>query len=307
MGIKVIDISKWQGDINISKVKAAVSGVICKATEGVGYTDPQFKNNQSKLRSNDIPRGYYHFARPDLGNSPESEADWFLKTVGPLQKGEILALDAENAPNKSYSNWATWSYAFLKRIESKLGGYKPMIYINLNFNNIYDWSAVASNNNGLWLALWDNKPDYRPKTDWPLIAMKQYGPIKVDGISGDVDGNNFFGDVETFKKYGYQTEAPNDPVDNGNASELEALRKENIELKSTIQGLSEDISTLNSELKMRKEENTQLSNEITTLTIAKNTAENDKIEAISQLNAFKKSRFIWIVKALENIFPEKKK
>lgn len=204
--INGIDISLYDNTPDFSRVKKAVSFVIAKATQGLTIVDPQFKRNQSELRKYDIPRGYYHFPRPDLGNTPEAEADFFLNTVGTLQRGELLALDAESYKDKTYSgDWVDWSYKFLKRIESKLG-YKPLIYINLNFNNIFNWKKVVDNNNGLWLALFDNKPDYKPNTDWPFIAIKQFGGITVDGItrSGKVDGDIFYNDVETFKKYGYQ-------------------------------------------------------------------------------------------------------
>lgn len=201
-----IDISLYDNSPDFSKVKNAVSFVIAKATQGLDIVDPQFKRNQSELRKYDIPRGYYHFPRPDLGNTPEAEADFFLNTVGTLQHGELLALDAESYKDKTYSgDWVDWSYKFLKRIESKLG-YKPLLYINLNFNNIYNWKKIVDNNNGLWLALFDNNPDYKPSTDWPFIAIKQYGGVTVNGVTrnGKTDGDIFYNDVNTFKKYGYQ-------------------------------------------------------------------------------------------------------
>jgi hypothetical protein len=125
--------------------------------------------------------------------------------------------------------------------------------MNLNFNNTYDWSKVVKNNNGLWLALWDNKPDYRPKTDWSLIAMKQYGAIKVNGISGNVDGNNFFGDVETFKKYGVKIEQPpQEPVMPPEQTECE---KEITNLKTENEGLKQELTASKSEIEQLKNEN----------------------------------------------------
>jgi len=244
VSISGIDISKWQGNVDIKKVKKEKSFVICKASEGVGYTDPKFYANRKKLRENSMARGYYHFARPDLGNTGASEADWFLKVVGELQKGEVLVLDAENSKTK-YSNWVNWSYDFLKRIESKIG-YKPMIYMNLNFNNIYNWSKVVKNDNGLWLALWDNKPAYKPKTDWPFIAIKQYGTVKVSGISGDVDGDIFYGSIETFKKYGYNPPVP--PVEPPEAPDCTKYQERIKELKKEIELLNDDKERLGIEI-----------------------------------------------------------
>lgn len=209
MEIKGIDISHYQGNIDITKVQASTSFVICKATEGYGYTDPNFNTYRNQLRNSGMPRGYYHYARPDLGNTATSEADWFLKTVGTLQQGELLCLDAEQAGFKG--DWVVWCKAFLDEIKAKIG-YKPLLYINLNFNNLYNWSPVVKGDYGLWLALWDNKPDVRPNTDWPFIAIKQYGAITINGIKGNVDGNIFYGDVNTFKKYGFQVPVIPTPV-----------------------------------------------------------------------------------------------
>ena len=114
--LKGIDISNWQGDVNFDSVSKTQDFVIIKATEGVGYKDPRFEQYRAELRRLKIPTGYYHFARPDLGNSPEAEAEWFLKVIQPLQAGESLYLDFEvNA-----SNPVSWCKSFLDRISEPL-------------------------------------------------------------------------------------------------------------------------------------------------------------------------------------------
>ena len=86
------DVASFQGDINYDIYKNNTNFVICKATEGVGFIDPKFKRNQSEARRVGLPLGFYHFARPDLGNSPEAEADFFLNIVGTPKEGEIFIL-----------------------------------------------------------------------------------------------------------------------------------------------------------------------------------------------------------------------
>lgn len=248
---KGIDISKWQGDITFSKVASSTGFVIMKATEGYGYTDPKFKRNQQGLRNAGVPVGYYHFARPDLKNSAIREADWFLSEIGALRKGEVLALDYE----VNYSDPVNWCKAFLDRVKEKTG-VKPLLYINLDTNNKYDWGSVVKGDYGLWLAYWDGSLTYKPKTDWAVIAIKQYGAdTKVDGIVGNVDGNVFYGDIATFKKYGYQgaVEAP-PPVQTEYEKELAILKTENEELKKAL-SLSEDrVKKLEDDIKGYKAE-----------------------------------------------------
>ena len=62
-----IDVSKYQDLIAWEEVKAMrvnniqVGFAFIKATEGIDNTDPQFRRNWKKAKSNDIPRGAYHF------------------------------------------------------------------------------------------------------------------------------------------------------------------------------------------------------------------------------------------------------
>lgn len=113
--MKGLDISYWQGDISWDAIQAAVDFVIMRSSYGTGFTDKKFTRNRDEARRRGMPRGYYHYAYPQY-NSPEAEADWFAQTVGPLQTGEVVALDFE----EKHSNPVDWSLRFLQRVESKL-------------------------------------------------------------------------------------------------------------------------------------------------------------------------------------------
>ena len=47
MALKGIDVSKWQGTIDWSKVKDQVDFAIIRAGYGTGYVDPYFKRKQA--------------------------------------------------------------------------------------------------------------------------------------------------------------------------------------------------------------------------------------------------------------------
>jgi len=95
-------------------------------------------------------RGAYHFARPDLGNSPEAEADWFVsQTRGYMHDGVIPVLDWE--PSGSYKTWSWWALRWLQRVEAAWG-VKPMIYMSASVIQMTDWTSVANGNYGLWVA-----------------------------------------------------------------------------------------------------------------------------------------------------------
>lgn len=202
--IKGIDVSKWQGTIDFSKVKSVADFVVIKATEGVGYVDPKFKTFQKAVRDNGLLLGYYCFSRPDLKNTPQAEVDFLIKTIGDLKQGEIIFLDYEITPSK-YAKPVEWCKAWLDHLSYRLNNYKGLVYLNQSLLNGYDWKAVIDSSYGLWLAIYDyNANAPMPETKWGITAFKQYSnKEKIPGIQGNVDGNVFYGTKTTYKKYGF--------------------------------------------------------------------------------------------------------
>lgn len=202
------DIASYQKDVNFDVYKNNSNFVIIKATEGNGFIDPKFARNQSEARRVSLAVGYYHFARPDLGNAPEVEADFFLKVVGNPVAGEMYVLDYEP---KSFSGDAVgWCKRFLDRVYDKIK-VRPLIYLNQSQTKGFNWQPVIDGGYGLWIAAYTYDPNNNAAEigKWPFAAMQQWtNKQSVPGIPVVADGNVFFGDVETFKKYGYQPPTP---------------------------------------------------------------------------------------------------
>lgn len=201
-----IDISMWQRDINLSAVKADF--VIVKATEGIGYVDKTCDKFFQKALSLGKKIGFYHFARPTANNDPIREADFFYENCkGYFEKGiPVLDWEAENKQNVAYAK------AWLDRVYQR-SGVKPVIYMSESVVNAYDWSSVASADYGLWVAKYrDNNPDYnynmanvgtRPRVKWwKFYCMWQWTSTgRLNGYSGNLDCNVFYGDGTTWDKY----------------------------------------------------------------------------------------------------------
>ena len=202
------DISEFQGSIDWPTYKNNTNFVIIKAGEGNGYIDGWFGNNRSEARSLGLPRGFYHFARPDLGNTPEAEAQFFVNLLNgqPLQEGEMLCLDYE----VNYHDPVGWCKMWLDIVYG-LTTVKPLVYINQSTATNNDWSPVVDAGYGLWLASY--QADGTGETGkWPQMAMQQTGSTEqVPGIVGNVDRDVFFGDVEQFKAYGLKPVVPPTP------------------------------------------------------------------------------------------------
>lgn len=210
--LKGIDISKWQNGIDIGAT--GVDFVICKATEGIGYTDPCCDKFYQAAKSCDKKLGVYHFARPDLGNSAEAEADYFVSQIQGYIKEAMLVLDWESG---DLSN-KTWVKLFCDRVFAKTG-VKPVVYMSASPVNSYDWSSVVNANYGLWIASYGKntgKPGANPNSGkWPFYCLWQYtSKGRVNGYGGDIDMNYFYGDSSAWDKYvgGSPSVTPSQPA-----------------------------------------------------------------------------------------------
>lgn len=205
--LKGIDISKWQNNINLDAVSNQVDFVICKATEGVGYTDGTCDSFYQKAKSLGKKLGVYHFARPDLNASAIEEADYFLKETKGYWKESLLILDWE--PNGSSIGNVNWAKQWMDRVYS-VTGVKPLIYMSASVMCSYDWSSVANADYGLWVANYYTNDgaaheecfNRYPVKHWKFYALWQYTSVgHLNGFGGNLDMNVFTGDQNAWDKY----------------------------------------------------------------------------------------------------------
>ena len=161
--LKGVDISKWQ---DVGAGDQGADFVICKATEGAGYVDPTCDQHYQRAKSQGKLLGVYHFARPDL-NSPEAEAEWFVKNIQGYIGQALLALDYEMAP---YSD--DWAYRFCAKVH-ELTGVWPVVYMSASKVSEYNWSRTAKEC-GLWIAGYPNAYNV-PNPPTPGVNDMPYG------------------------------------------------------------------------------------------------------------------------------------
>lgn len=158
-----IDISKYQGDEvdSMSKNKDSLKFIICKATEGITYTDPDFNNNWKMISEKGYLKGAYHFYRSNDDAKPQ--ADNFLNAIANIKNTDIPPIvDFEEGSidsSQSKTDIKTTLLDFLGIIEKQTGR-KPIIYTNMNTSNTYLDSSDFSNY-PLWVANYTDevKPD----------------------------------------------------------------------------------------------------------------------------------------------------
>ena len=223
--LKGIDISHHQKGIDLGAI--AVDFVIIKATAGNGYTDEMCDTFYQKAKSLGKKLGVYHFARPDLGNTAEAEADWFIKETLGYHKEAMLVLDWESG---DLTNVA-WAKAWLDRVYSKTG-VKPVIYMSASVMHGADWSSVANADYGLWVANYGTNNgtaqesvfDRYPLKYWSFYALWQYtSKGRLNGYNGNLDLNYFSGDSSAWDKYAGgspSSSKPSNPVETKSTDDL---------------------------------------------------------------------------------------
>jgi GH25 family lysozyme M1 (1,4-beta-N-acetylmuramidase) len=165
-----IDVSRWQGTIDYAAVKASGrSFVVAKATEGIGYLDPNWSKNRTAAAAAGLKVGGYHFARPDLNpTNPAGEADWFVSQLNVAPGMLVPALDLEVAGSLSTTALANWVGAWLDEVYAKTGA-RAMIYVSPAF-----WTGKLANTTKfadegytiLWVAHWFVNTPSVPANNW---------------------------------------------------------------------------------------------------------------------------------------------
>lgn len=187
-----IDVSHWQGTINWDAVgRTSVSFVFAKATQGRTYNDATYKANRAGAKSEGIPFGAYHYAKPDLSyHDALAEADHYVN-VAALRPGNLIpVLDIESAGRLTSSQLITWTKTWVKRVYARVG-MKPMIYTSSGFwkYHMANTTWFAANGYRLWIPSWGSAPS-EPASNWGGRGWSfwQYSACgRVSGISGCVD------------------------------------------------------------------------------------------------------------------------
>ena len=203
-----IDVSHWQGTVNWGRVAGAgYVFTFVKATEGNSWTDSQFLRNITNGTMNGIYQGVYHFARPDLGNTGQEEAEYFLSVVGDyLESGYLRpVLDLEVTGSMGKTELSNWVLEWMQTVENQTG-VAPLIYTNLHFINTYLTSPVTVYD--LWIAYWncDPSPTFSipPTGQWSDWGFWQYcvgSAGSVPGIKTPIDLDIFNGLEESLSAY----------------------------------------------------------------------------------------------------------
>lgn len=185
-----IDVSKWQGEIDFTKVKdAGATFVMIRvgSQQGVGgqyNIDPYFKSNIENALKNDLKVGVYFYSYADSIKEAEKQADWVLDQIKEYRLSLPIAFDWEcynsfNQMELSLFGLNEVAESFLEKVER--AGYDGMLYGSKNYLN----SIWKYHNYAVWLAHYTEQTDY--ESDYIMWQLCQDG--QIDGINTAVDIN----------------------------------------------------------------------------------------------------------------------
>ena len=167
-----IDISKWQGDINLSKVPCDF--VIVKATQANKYVNPYFNKKVDEALALNKLVGVYHYCASGVG--AKAEAEHFVNTIKPYLGKVLLCIDWEGDSNPKFGD-ASYVLDILDYVYN-LTKIKPLIYQSKSVCRTSGMDKIAAKYD-LWCAQYaSNNPQigYR-KTPW--TDNKGFGPWKT--------------------------------------------------------------------------------------------------------------------------------
>lgn len=190
--ISGIDISHFQGDEidYLNKKGSQLDFVICKATEGLTYTDPDFASNWKLIQQQGFVRGAYHFYH--CGDDPVKQANYFLSTVGTISKTDFpLIVDFEENSIDQGCDKSTIQknlLQFLSILEQKTGR-KPILYTDINIGNS-QINEPAFSNYSLWIADYNAGTSPAVPTVWKTKSWSIWQKTQsysLDSYTNDFD------------------------------------------------------------------------------------------------------------------------
>ena len=183
-----IDVSKWQGDIDFTKVKEAGASFVMirvgsqKGTKGEYVIDSYFKQNIENALNNDLKVGVYFYSYADSEKEAKKQANWIIKQIKNYDISlpivfDFESFDALNEMELSIFGLNEIANTFIETIDK--AGYKGVLYGSKNYlNAIWKYHTTP-----VWLAHYTTQTNY--EGEYFMWQMCDDG--KIDGIDGYVD------------------------------------------------------------------------------------------------------------------------
>lgn len=188
----MIDVSKWQEDIDWKMVKdSGIDYAMLRIGTQIGVgkdsrIDAYFEKNIKEARDAGVKVGVYYYSYAKNVKEARKQAKWVIATLKDYELDLPVAFDWEcwslfNSFNINFNDLDTLADAFLTEI--KEAGYEMLLYSSKNYlENVWNLDY------DVWLAHYTEKTNYTGSR-----IMWQFTNIgEVPGIKGAVDFNFYY-------------------------------------------------------------------------------------------------------------------
>lgn len=198
MALKILDVSKYQPNIDYDAVAKEVDGVIIRV--GLSYygtfrqdLDSCFTKHYDGFKRAGVPVGAYFYSAAQNTAEAQQEADFTLKALSGKCFELPIYYDVENAQRTAKAGKEAISNMIITYCSALENcGYFVGLYSYTNFINNYI-NLDKTKNYTLWLADYRTNPNTTIKRD----AWQYTSTATINGINGRVDLSDFYKDFKT--------------------------------------------------------------------------------------------------------------
>lgn len=149
----IIDISKWNGNINWDVAKPNIDFIIARVQDGSNYCDPKYNEYVEKMKEKDIKFGNYAFCRFVNENDARIEARDFWNRGD--KNATVWVADVEV---QTMGDMKKGTQAFIDELR-KMGANKVGLYVGHHMYEAFGMGSVDSD--FVWIPRYGgNKPKY---------------------------------------------------------------------------------------------------------------------------------------------------
>lgn len=210
----IIDISKWNGNIQWDVAKPNIDFIIARVQDGSNYRDPLYNGYVEKMKERNIKFGNYAFCRFVSINDAKKEAQDFWDRGS--KDATVWVADVEV---KTMEDMKAGTQAFIDELR-RLGAKKVGLYVGHHMYKPFEMDKVKSD--FVWIPRYGgNKPDF-PCDIWQYTETGN-----VEGI-GKCDLNYLIGgkSLEWFTEKGQtqsESQDQNNVIQTGGFSPYEVV------------------------------------------------------------------------------------
>jgi len=211
--LKGVDISKWNGSINFSKLKGQVDFVIIRAGYGklTSQKDERFEEYYAACERYGIPKGCYWASYATSGSEAVQEAKAFLSCVKGKKFEYPVMFDYEAFPGAERQKNKSVSRAVITNFMDtvKNAGYYVGLYSYYSMFRSFIPSDMQDGRYDIWLAHYASSTSYTGHKMWQYSSKG-----RLNGISCEFDMNYCYVDnyPEIIQKGGYNGYTKNGEV-----------------------------------------------------------------------------------------------